>query len=742
LAYQSYANICATFPNKSVAIITTEIILIPATANIFIGTAPELINYFVTSKKKFHIGIFDEIHVASNVYYDVSNKSDVIRAKSYARLISRCELQVIAASATIRNELVMCEFIKNQMNYYRTDNFVQLEDIQLIKYTTRTIPLIEYRFNNNDIIEPIIRDEIGNDSNTFETITEPDINSANLFKLLVKMRQRDMTPGIIFDITDDIAWKSYTELIDYIEKMEEIDYKCYYDMIETINKHINKFNTTRDIIFADIPENDNVDASRMRNGSMGNNKRDAGMRSILSERLKTQKRILDEAKKAIVTSIIKYNTEPWESLCVIVKESITQSLWNVISRICSTSKEELLSQYSNFKITKSIVDMFSIIKRIEESDSEQSDEMCEIILDKGSFYRFTESSCGMDQLKAIKEPGENQDSWKMRKRMITLAEAQNIHPKDIDGIIDIIMRGLEFGITIINASLPFVIQSIILDNLRTKNIGIVFASESMSMGINYALRFVIIKSPNNYISINPGKLIQMSGRCGRRGKDNQAHVIYWGISNAIEAHHNFIEPIELNHFLLDDNEVSGSIINDPESLAVQLGAIFTTLYFDEVKKKPVMPLSCTKNGGPSKIGTSKNGGYSRFNNFKKVDVPEVDEYEVREMSLLKKRTSDVKLLRSQYLDPIINILCQNIGYSELECQEITSMICKIDGDIIMDTFLINSFNKSRDVNLIMHMIIELHNSYASSVNIEFLNFLEKIVHILQGCEYRLIKLAR
>jgi len=550
------------------------------------------------------------------------------------------------------------------------------------------------------------------------------------------MRQRDMTPGIIFDITDDIAWKSYTELIDYIEKMEEIDYKCYYDMIETINKHINKFNTTRDIIFADIPENDNVDASRMRNGSMGNNKRDAGLRSILSERLKTQKRILDEAKKAIVTSIIKYNTEPWESLCVIVKESITQSLWNVISRICSTSKEELLSQYSNFKITKSIVDMFSIIKRIEESDSEQSDEMCEIILDKGSFYRFTESSCGMDQLKAIKEPGENQDSWKMRKRMITLAEAQNIHPKDIDGIIDIIMRGLEFGITIINASLPFVIQSIILDNLRTKNIGIVFASESMSMGINYALRFVIIKSPNNYISINPGKLIQMSGRCGRRGKDNQAHVIYWGISNAIEAHHNFIEPIELNHFLLDDNEVSGSIINDPESLAVQLGAIFTTLYFDEVKKKPVMPLSCTKNGGPS-----KNRGHSKFNNFKKVE-PEIDEYEVREISLLKKRSSDVKLLRSQYLDPIINILCQNIGYTESECQEITSMICKIDGDIIMDSFLINSFNKSRDVNLIMHMIIELHNSYASSVNVEFLNFLEKIVHILQGCEYRLIKLAR
>ena len=112
--------------------------------------------------------------------------------------------------------------------------------------------------------------------------------------------------------------------------------------------------------------------------------------------------------------------------------------------------------------------------------------------------------------------------------------------------------------------------------------GIVFASESMSMGINYALRSVIIKSPKNNISINPGKLIQMGGRCGRRGKDDQAHVIYWGISNSFEAHHSFIEPVLYpEHFIISNDKN----IQLKEELAIKLGAIFGTLYFEEERKK-------------------------------------------------------------------------------------------------------------------------------------------------------------
>ena len=276
------------------------------------------------------------------------------------------------------------------------------------------------------------------------------------------------------------------------------------------------------------------------------------------------------------------------------------------------------------------------------------------------------------------------------------------------------MRGLEFGITIINPSLPFVIQNIILDNLRTKNMGIVFASESMSMGINYALRSVIIKSPKKLIKINPGKLIQMGGRCGRRGKDNQAHVIYWNIENSYEAHHSFIEPVSYPEHFLIKNENN---LESKEKLAVELGAIFITLYFEEELKKSNVIIQSNK-------------------------IKNEDEYEQIEKTKCKKRSSDNKLNRIQYLDPTIRILTKYSNYNQTEVDNITNMICKIDADIILDTYSIDSYMKSRDINLLMHLVIELHNTYAMSINVEFLAFLETIVHILQACEYRLIKLAK
>ena len=50
------------------------------------------------------------------------------------------------------------------------------------------------------------------------------------------------------------------------------------------------------------------------------------------------------------------------------------------------------------------------------------------------------------------------------------------------------------------------------------------------------------------ININPSKLIQMGGRCGRRGKDTQAHVIYWGILNDSDAHHSSIPELDNESF--------------------------------------------------------------------------------------------------------------------------------------------------------------------------------------------------
>jgi len=113
-----------------------------------------------------------------------------------------------------------------------------------------------------------------------------------------------------------------------------------------------------------------------------------------------------------------------------------------------------------------------------------------------------------------------------------------------------------------------------------------------------------------------------------------------------------------------------------------------------------------------------------------------------EENRIKKRSTDIKLNRSQYVEPTIKILSKYLNYTDKETETIVNLISKIDSDIVLDSFSTDSYMKSRDINLLMHLVIELHNTYAMSVNVEFLNYLEKVVNILQACEYRLIKLAK
>lgn len=745
LAYQTYANVKATFPTKYVAIITFELICVPKNASIIIGTATDIlnyiecVNYFEKDKMKFNIGIFDEIHVASTLYCDKDNKNDILRAIAYSKLLAKCEDQVIAASATIGNEKEMCKYIINQMNKSREEsNKLTDNDIKIVKYHNRVIPLSEYRYVDNFKIEPIKRDV---KKQVITSNNNNNINSDNLFKLLVDMRNKDMIPSIVFDTTDDIAWETYVNFISYLEKEEEKDYKYYNMMIERINTNISKFNKEYYSIIDDIPENDNYDGSR----KGGNSKRESGLRSIKSQRVKTIDYIIADAKTTFIKSIDIFNTTETTINNIIELKNISNKVFNKIVNIFdidkkqSVTKEKLIDKYPNFKISYAHLDMIDIINNLESLEPEQADMITLLDNSKGSYYRFSKLSCGMDFLKAIREPGSNEENWKHRKKMILLAEAQHINPKDIDGIIDVIMRGLEFGIAIINPSLPFVIQNIVLENLRIKNMGIVFASESMSMGINFPLRSVIIKSNhiNNNISILPGKMIQMAGRCGRRGQDNQAHVVYWGISNDYEAHHTCIPDLSYpNNFLIDD-------VNDSEyddnimEIALELENIRQTKYFKDENK-----MVKEKEKKDNKIKLVKRRGavcHTVINNNYSIQDDDDDK---KSNVLCENRANKYLLKRNIYLEPILKYACSKLKYNEQEINEITDMICKIDDNIILDSYFVDSFKKSRHINNLMHLIIELYNFYAMSSHNEFLDFIKNIVEILQVTEYRLIKLAK
>jgi hypothetical protein len=156
----------------------------------------------------------------------------------------------------------------------------------------------------------------------------------------------------------------------------------------------------------------------------------------------------------------------------------------------------------------------------------------------GRYFRLSNQMGGeqVNQLMGIRHPGNNDEFWSLRKMMLKIGEGENLLEPDVDSMLDVVLFGLKYGIGLILPSLPCVIQFQLLNMMKKKHISVVFASRSMAIGVNYPIRTTVIMATHQqWTSYPPSIMIQMAGRCGRRGKDTEGNVIYWGISNVNEA---------------------------------------------------------------------------------------------------------------------------------------------------------------------------------------------------------------
>ena len=158
-----------------------------------------------------------------------------------------------------------------------------------------------------------------------------------------------------------------------------------------------------------------------------------------------------------------------------------------------------------------------------------------------------------------------------------------------------------------------------------------------------------------------------------------------------------------------------------------------TSYFD--KEKEMIKKQKTR------LSDMKNGGRVKASNHN-IKTEKNDIYDDMERKACEKRAENINIKRELFLNPVVRCLCSEIGFDEEISQQLSDMVCKIDEDIIMESYLVNSFERSQNINLLMNMIIEIHNFYAMSNYTDFLQFLERIANILQTCEYKLIKLGK
>jgi ATP-dependent RNA helicase HelY len=102
------------------------------------------------------------------------------------------------------------------------------------------------------------------------------------------------------------------------------------------------------------------------------------------------------------------------------------------------------------------------------------------------------------------------------------------------------LDGLELGVAAHHAGMLPAFKEVVEELFRRKLVKVVFATETLALGINMPARTVVLEKLEKFngearVPVTPGEYTQLTGRAGRRGIDTQGHsVIQW--SAGLEPH--------------------------------------------------------------------------------------------------------------------------------------------------------------------------------------------------------------
>ena len=586
LAIQNYANIKETFRSIKVALITESFVYEESDEqNIYVGTPTALSNYFEAkdtqgTKFTFKYGLFDEIHLILPTY--ARNVHDKIRIRETIKLLGRCNEQFIGASATISNVEVFDEYIKEKCVLI-TDKtkFVPVLQFENIDPKPVLPRLIEHVFNG-DTFTPIDRDGNGDVNNealvSAINASSHIVTTDNFFNFITGENKKFNTlPALVFEYTEIHAFSTFQEIVKKFKTQNSLNYPNKYNLSMELRKVIIKYNlkrNTEEPIFTGLSKKTNVAVKQFYNTQ--NETINEIFKSIRKTMIKCLNDIIkpesDRPQYVSRTTIVVTKT---------IKDSIIELLkFGVIDDINSTNIDAFYTNDSTKTITWSsnsdepnyvafitAIKTGNLTKEIKDiteayilyteklASNEKAIKVSKKDLTYPSELEYYLTGAGNDN-KLI-------TNTKLATRIINnfnlitefgkkIIEAENIAlNKDIEMLYELYVEGAEYGVTCVIPTLPWFIQIEVINAIKDSHIdtgyevGFVFTSKDMSIGIDYPLNSVIIKAPNGTLLNNKDTslyfenilLIQMSGRCGRRtnpiSKDGM--VYYYGVSNYAEA---------------------------------------------------------------------------------------------------------------------------------------------------------------------------------------------------------------
>lgn len=779
LALQTYANFKKTFPNQKCSFISNIITEIVPDSKVFFGTPLELSVYLESENITYNVGIFDEIHTISVSYSNdkLGNK----KPEAISNLLSKCKRQIIALSATIndKDNLILRNYISERTG---------IDNVYRISYKTRPVKLERYiysqesnkfptlikinpeLFNNEEtsdfieinntkgnkregeekkgregenkkgregegnnerreggenIIFPGLEVEI---DNTLPEIPKDEvftntisITPEDTYNLLKYMEDKDMLSTIFFDTTEEDCYNNFVNYVNWIENEDYTYLHTWYKLQRELEIIVNDFND----------DNKRKSAYALLMNAVAKSNSDAKYNEAMNRAnpfIEKRQRILDSILTNIRSEIIK-----------VIKEDKRNNIENkYIQKLTEKEKNEFKNEIIKNEI---LIDDYNYVSyniylcikeytkyRIMRQESHDIGLIQYPFYGTAPLFRIGARISAIDEFKAMINKTPSTEDKQILDNTLVLCNSENIKLSNIENIIKMIIKGLEYGVTMIIPTLPFVVQYQLIKVITEVNnrnvsregkniddIKCIFASYSMGLGVNYSFRTVVIRSME-YTNLIVSSFRQLEGRGGRQGLDNRANVISINIANAAETNLSNLPRIKLPEY----GEEKGCLIPDYLSLSVSI----------ETRRIELGDINFENNSVGNNANVKVKKMYGR--GVKKAS----------QLANLMKSRTDTALSRDDVLligDAIkycITPISDSIGFDEnIKVGIIERVINIIESGALSKQYNDDPYLWIQRINEIKASIQELYIRFHDYECEEFLNLMKNIFKILHKIQY-------
>jgi hypothetical protein len=483
--------------------------------NIFVGTPDIIEKYLPKIGTTFDYAVFDEIH----------NLNESI---AYENIIKLCQCNFLALSATIEN----IDFLREIFQRIHPH-----KEIKYVEYKKRFINQQRWvygdQINKINKIHPISCLDVS-DFKSFENISFTPNDCIVLYEMLEEVDDDDFIESINPDNYFK-TWKLLTldDTKEYEQFMKDKLKELYQTNPDSINSIIYKFqNSTQktdlsDIIpfFKECKKEDLLPMLYFHTDE-----------KISHEiALKVYQELQDQEifNYPFHYQILEKKDELYKKY--LEKREVYSDSIKIKTNDARTEKEEKMNKYDKEQRDKYISDMREFYERCSDKCksldnskkciSHLKKELSDFIVNPD--FRIQDIfKKHPDYCFSRGEPMSGQEIKKIR-REIKKAIGSTISYEN--PVFQLLKRGIGLYISSMPDEYNWILQRL----MSEKKLGIVISDRTLCLGIDLPIRSVALSGYKNP-KYTTSDYLQMSGRAGRRGHDNQGNIIFHGVSNYLD----------------------------------------------------------------------------------------------------------------------------------------------------------------------------------------------------------------